>query len=188
VPIVASQSILARRDPPGGTARLLIVTVALYPGSFDPFHLGHLSVVEQAAGAFDEVVVAVLGNPRKESGLFAIAERVRLVDEATAHLPSVRCIASETLAVEVAHQVDASVLIRSAHKERGHERTMSATNRALSGIRTVFIAPDPETRAISSSLVRCLIADGALDAAAALLPPAIRAAVLAFARAHHLVV
>ena len=66
------------------------VGVGLYPGSFDPVHLGHLAVVETATLLFDEVVVAVVANPRKARGLFTVEERLEFVTAATAHLPAVR--------------------------------------------------------------------------------------------------
>ena len=155
---------------------------ALYPGSFDPFHLGHLSVVEQAAAIFDEVVVAVLGNSRKQSGLLPIPDRVRLARHATAHLSNVRCVSSSALTVDLARIEDVEFLVRSGHKEAGHEGTMAVMNQRLSGIRTVFAAPEARTRAISSSLVRDLIARGNIHAAIELVPPQVGRALAMLAR------
>jgi pantetheine-phosphate adenylyltransferase len=149
------------------------VTAVLYPGSFDPFHLGHLNVVEQAAGIFDEVIVGVLGNPRKRSGLFAIADRVRLAEAATEHLRNVRCVWSKGLTIDLARREGADFLVRSGHKESGDESTMAAMNERMSGIRTVFAAADPGTRTISSGRVRDLMARGVTDAAVQLVPPVV---------------
>jgi pantetheine-phosphate adenylyltransferase len=152
------------------------VTIALYPGSFDPVHLGHLSIIERAAGAFDEVVVAVLGNPNKSGGLFSVDERVRLLAEATAQVPRVRVIAHHGLAVDAATSVGASVLLRAAHKDRGDEHTMAATNERLTGVVTVFLPTTPETTWVSSSLVRSAVADGRLGDLASMVPACVRAA------------
>jgi len=65
------------------------VTVALIPGSFDPFHNGHLEVVERATRLFDEVIVAALRNPQKSQPLFDLEERQEMLQESMAHLP--RC-------------------------------------------------------------------------------------------------
>jgi pantetheine-phosphate adenylyltransferase len=146
------------------------VTTALYPGSFDPLHLGHVHVVEQAAGIFDEVVVAVLGNAGKHSGLLAMSDRVRLAKAAFARLGNVRCIGSDGFTVDVARREGAQFIIRSAHKDLAHEHAMAGTNNMMSGIRTVFAKADPTTAAISSTLVRDLVARGEIDRAVHLVP------------------
>lgn len=132
----------------------LAVTVAVYPGSFDPVHHGHLSIVRQAAGVFETVVVAVLDNPDKHAGMFSPAERVRLIEDSVTDLPNVRVVASSGLVVDVAADLGADVLIRAAHKERKRELLMAATNERLSGIPTVFFDVDAATAWVSSTFVR----------------------------------
>ena len=146
------------------------MSVALYAGSFDPIHLGHLDVIEQAARAYGDVVVAVLANSEKSGGMFTPAERVRLVTEATSHLSTVRSLHFYGLTVELARRVGATVLIRAAHKERDKEFSMAAMNLQLAGVPTVFVPASPRTRAISSSLVRQLAAAADLRAAESLVP------------------
>jgi pantetheine-phosphate adenylyltransferase len=147
------------------------VTVALFAGSFDPIHLGHLGVIEHAARAYDDLVVAVLANPDKPGGLFPPPERVRLVAGAVAHLDSVRVTGFHGLTVDLARREGATVLIRAAHKESSSERSMAATNAIISGIPTTLVPGDPSTRAISSSVIRTLVATGELAAARHLVPP-----------------
>ena len=65
------------------------MSTVLYPGSFDPFHLGHLDVVEQATALFGEVVVAVMHNPDKPSGVLSTDQRVSLIAASCSHLPNV---------------------------------------------------------------------------------------------------
>jgi pantetheine-phosphate adenylyltransferase len=139
------------------------VTTALYAGSFDPMHLGHLSVVERAAAIFDEVVVAVLGNPAKTSGRLPIDDRVRLIIESTTHLGNVRTLVHDGLTVDAAARCGADVLVRSGHKERTDERTMAAMNERVSGLRTSFVGAEPGTSWISASLVRDCLARGRID-------------------------
>jgi pantetheine-phosphate adenylyltransferase len=146
------------------------VAVALYAGSFDPIHLGHLDIIVRAAGTFDHVVVGVLGNPEKPRGMFSPEQRVLLVRDATSHLPNVSCQHFHGLAVDLARSVGATVLIRVAHKDRHTELSMMAINIALAGMPTVMFAASFETRTISSSVVRGLMTNGNLTEAAKLVP------------------
>ena len=83
-------------------ATLARVAVALYAGSFDPIHLGHLGVIEHAARTYEQVVVAVVANPEKPAGMFRPEERLRLLTGATAHLPTVRSVQFYGLTVALA--------------------------------------------------------------------------------------
>src|ERR1700722_16568508 len=126
-----------------------VVVIALFPGSFDPFHLGHLAIVEWAAGRYDEVVVAVLSNPEKPAGLFTPEERVRLASLATQHLGNVRCLAFQGVTGKLAEQQNAGVIIRSAHKEADLERSLAVLNKFMSGGIPTEVAPlNPETAEI----------------------------------------
>ena len=78
------------------------MTIGLIPGSFDPFHNGHLEVVERAARIFDEVVVAAIRNPQKSEPLFDLEERREMIAESCAHIASVRIVSISTLLVNVA--------------------------------------------------------------------------------------
>ena len=154
------------------------MTTALYTGSFDPVHLGHVRVIEQAARSFEAVVVAVLGNPAKTSGLLPVAERVRLLEAATAGLDNVTCTAHHGLAVDAAREHGASTLVRSAHKEHRTELEMAAHNERLTGIPTTFISGDPDLTWVSSTVVRRLLADGDADRLRAVVPSAVADALL----------
>lgn len=155
-------------------------TRALYGGSFDPIHLGHLAVIEIAARAHDELVVVVLANPAKPSGLFTPDQRVELLRQSVAHLSNVTVTSYHGLIVDAAEELGAHVLIRSAHKEIRHERSMAAMNATLSGISSSFIVAPASTASISSSTVRTLARAGRLDQAAGLVPEPVATALREF--------
>jgi pantetheine-phosphate adenylyltransferase len=132
------------------------VKVGLFPGSFDPFHNGHLEIVERASHLFDEVVVAALRNPQKSTALFDLEERETMLEEVVAHLPSVRIISMSTLLVNVARDVGASAIVRGlrAVSDFEAEMQMAQMNNHLSGVETIFIPTSPEWSFVASKLVR----------------------------------
>lgn len=156
--------------------------MALYAGSFDPIHLGHLGVVSRASTTYDRVVVGVLANPDKRTGMFRPAERLQLIDEATRHLANVSSQHFDGLTIDLAAKVGATVLVRAAHKEWAKEISMAAMNLHLAGIVTAMIPADLDTSTISSSVVRNLAATGHLQAAIDLVPPCVGDALAARAQ------
>ena len=132
------------------------MTRALYPGSFDPFHNGHLEVVERASRLFDEIVIAGLRNPQKAKGLFDLDSRKCMVEESISHLENVRFISMSKLTVEVARDVEADVIIRGLRvvSDFENELQMAQMNRQLSGIETVFIPTSSSHSFIASRLLR----------------------------------
>jgi pantetheine-phosphate adenylyltransferase len=132
------------------------LTIALYPGSFDPFHNGHLEVVERATQLFDEVVVASMRNPQKAEPLFNIADREEMLAESLAHLPTVRIVAMSTLVVELAREVGATVIVKGlrAVSDFESELQMAQMNRELSGIETLFLPTGSTYAYIASRLIR----------------------------------
>jgi pantetheine-phosphate adenylyltransferase len=129
---------------------------AVYPGSFDPVTNGHLDLMRRASVLFDEVVVSVLRNPGKE-GVFPLARRVSLLQEATRELPRVRVDAFDGLLVDYASQVGARVIVRGlrAVSDFEYEFQMALMNRRLSAeIETVYLMPAEKYTYLSSRLVR----------------------------------
>ena len=162
------------------------MSVAVYPGSFDPITNGHLDVISRAASAFDKIVVGVLANPRKQS-LLSVDERVRIIREALsqvdAPLPSGRIEVQsfDGLTVEFCHAVGAAFIVRGlrAISDFESEMQLAHNNRKLApAVDTVFFMTALEHGYVSSSLVKEIAAFG--GDVSEMIPPA---AVAALARA-----
>jgi pantetheine-phosphate adenylyltransferase len=132
------------------------MTVGLIPGSFDPFHNGHLEVVERAALIFDEIVVAAIRNPQKSASLFELEERQAMIADSTTHIKNVRIVAIATLLVNVARDVNATAIVKGlrAVSDFESELQMAQMNRSLSGVETLFIPTSSNHSFIASRLLR----------------------------------
>ncbi len=132
------------------------MTIAVYPGSFDPVTNGHLDVIKRGSELFDEVIVGVLHNSLK-SPLFSDEERVNMLKEATRHLPNVRIVSFSGLSVDFARKYKAKVIIRGlrAITDFEYELQMAQTNRVLApDVDTTFLTTSLEYAYLSSTTVK----------------------------------
>ncbi len=132
------------------------MTVAVYPGSFDPVHNGHLDIVTRAARVFDVVVVAIANNSEKE-GLFSVSERVEMLRAATTHLRNIQVDVFEGLTVAFAQTRGAGVLVKGlrAVVDFEYELKQASMNQRLApNLDTVFFMTAPAYYFLSSSLIR----------------------------------
>lgn len=130
--------------------------IAIYPGTFDPITNGHLDLVARAEQIFDEVIIAVSDNPRKNP-LFNTQERVAMVDKAVAHIPHVSVESFDDLLVNFVTRKHAKFVIRGlrAVSDFEYEFQLASANRRLdSNVETIFLTPLEANYFISSSLVR----------------------------------
>ena len=138
--------------------------IAVYPGSFDPFTVGHLDIAERASELFDELVIAVVHNPNK-TPMFSLVDRVELVEQtlSEAGLSGIRVVALESgLLVDLCTDVGADVIVKGARSatDVDFEFPMAQINRELTGIETAILISAPELSHVSSSLVRQLAQNG----------------------------
>lgn len=129
---------------------------AVFPGSFDPITLGHLDIIERAAGLFDEVIVVILENSEKKT-MFTMEERMHMIAESTAHLSNVRVDADHILTVAYAKKQDACAIIRGVRsvKDYEYELDIASANQYLEpGIETVLLFSSPKYSYVSSSIIR----------------------------------
>jgi pantetheine-phosphate adenylyltransferase len=128
---------------------------AIYPGSFDPFTNGHLDIVERSCKLFDEVVVAILVNPAKQS-LFSVEEREETIREVVSS-PKIRVDTFDGLLVHYAMSQGATAIIRGirAVSDYEYELQMALMNRRIEPrIETVFLMSTEAYSFVSSRLVK----------------------------------
>lgn len=130
--------------------------IAVYPGTFDPVTNGHIDLIERSLRMFDEVVVAVASNPKKQP-LFSLDERVGMLREATRDCANVVIEGFDTLLVEYLGQKKAVAIIRGlrAISDFEYEMQMALMNRRLnSSVETVFMMPSEEYSYLTSTIVK----------------------------------
>ncbi len=129
---------------------------AVYPGSFDPITNGHIFIAERAASLFDELIVAILVNPAKNSA-FSLEERQQMVQEALSHLGNVTVDSFTGLLVDFLRQRQSRVVIRGlrALSDFEYEFQMAQMNRQLAPeMETLFIVTEAEYSYLSSHAVK----------------------------------
>ena len=134
---------------------------AIFPGTFDPFTVGHASIVERGLPLFDRIVIGVGVNDNKRT-LYTNEERVRNLQEIYANEPRVKVVAYDDLTVDLAKREGATFILRGIRsvKDFEYERDIAAMNERLSGVETVLLFTEPQYMSISSSVVRELLRFG----------------------------
>ena len=132
------------------------MTIALYPGSFDPITNGHIDIATRASRLFEKLVIAIFASPSKNL-TFSIDERVNLAKRAVANLPNVEVKSYSRLTVEFAQQVNAKVMVRGLRMSADFEREfeMAMMNKKLNpDIDLVCFMASQEYQFLSSSLLK----------------------------------
>src|SRR5262249_7825561 len=137
-------------------AKALTSRIAVYPGMFDPVHLGHLDIIRRGSRLFDQLVVGVGINPEK-APLFSAEERVSLLRQVVKRFDNVEGEAFDGLAVRFVREVGAGVMLRGLRTltDMEYEFTMTLTNLSLDNeLETIFLMAKEEYSHVSSTLLR----------------------------------
>jgi pantetheine-phosphate adenylyltransferase len=146
---------------------------AVFPGSFDPVTIGHVSIVMRALPLFDRIVVAIGENTTKRY-MFPLEQRLEWLHRTFNDIPSVETISFHGLTADLCVKLGARHIVRGLRNstDHGNERSIALMNHALRGVETVFLPALPEHAHISSTIVRELMANNA--DVSAFVPAAVR--------------
>lgn len=146
---------------------------AIFPGTFDPFTIGHYNLVMRGLDIFDEIIIGIGVNLSKKT-LFDAGKRIDIIRQAFNNEPRVRVMTYDSLTVDFAASVEAKYILRGLRtvSDFEYEHTIANANRQLNGLETVLLFTETEYSFISSTVVRDLIAYG--KDITAFLPPHVK--------------
>ncbi len=136
--------------------------VAIYPGTFDPFHSGHLEIIRRALGTFDQIIVALGANPEKDT-IFTVEERMDMIRNCIRGNPRIECDQFEGLTVRYAEKRKACAIIRGlrAVSDFEYEFQLALMNRKLSRkIETLFLMTAHRYLYVSSRIIKATLVAG----------------------------
>ena len=135
--------------------------IALFPGTFDPFTVGHESVVNRTLKFMDEVIIGIGVNESKRT-LFSAKDREDMIRELYKHEPRVKVMAYENLTMDFAKEQKADFIVRGIRsvKDFEYEETIADINRQISGVETLLLYTEAQLTSVSSSVVRELYSYG----------------------------
>lgn len=131
---------------------------AIFPGTFDPFTIGHFSVVKRTLSFMDEIVIGIGINENKNT-YFPVERRLEMIQTLYRDEPRINVMAYDCLTIDFAQGVEAEFIIRGIRtvKDFEYEETIADINRKLAGIETILLFTEPELSCISSTIVRELL-------------------------------
>ena len=128
----------------------------IFVGSFNPFTVGHDSIVTRALPLFDRLVIGVVGDQVHKPDMPSAEERIKAIRDLYHDEPRIEVKAYYGLAVEFAKAEGARFIVKGVRsvKDFEYERDQADTNRMLSGVETILLCAEPQYATVSSSLVR----------------------------------
>ena len=128
----------------------------IFVGSFNPFTVGHDSIVRRALPLFDRLVIGVVGDQVHKPGMPSAEERIKAIAELYADDPAIEVKPYYGLAVEFARAENAHFIVKGVRsaKDFEYEREQADVNRQLSGVETILLYAEPQLSSISSTMVR----------------------------------
>ena len=134
------------------------MSIAIFPGTFDPFTIGHDALVRRALNIVDELYIAIGINTEKRT-MLTLEERLERIAALYKDEPRIHVMSYEGLTTDFAQSIGAKFIIRGVRStiDFEYERNIADINRMLTGIDTILLISEPEYAAISSSMVRELV-------------------------------
>ena len=134
---------------------------ALFPGSFDPITLGHVDIIKRALPLFDEIIIAI-GTNAKKNNMFSVEERQSFIRDTFSESDKIKVATYSGLTIDYCKKIYADFILRGLRNPADFEfeKAIAQTNRKLSKIETVFLLTSAETSFISSSIVRDVLRNG----------------------------
>ncbi|MEN9918401.1 MAG: pantetheine-phosphate adenylyltransferase [Bacteroidota bacterium] len=134
---------------------------AIFPGTFDPFTIGHESIVRRGLAIVDEIVISIGINDTKKT-YFALDDRIQMIEYLYKNEPRISVKAYDCLTIDYAKTISAEFIIRGIRSVNDfeYEKTIADMNRKISGIETFVLFTEPEYTHISSTIVRELLRYG----------------------------
>ena len=137
------------------------MTRAIFPGTFDPFTVGHASIVSRALTFINEIVIAIGINESKHTH-FPLEQRKRMISDYYKENPRISVQTYDGLTTDFAREAGANLIVRGIRTVRDfeYEETIADINRQLTGIETILLFTEPELTCVSSTIVRELLSFG----------------------------
>ncbi|MEA2106123.1 MAG: pantetheine-phosphate adenylyltransferase [Bacteroidota bacterium] len=136
--------------------------IAVFPGSFDPFTVGHESIVNRASKLFDKIYIAIGYNAQKDA-FFSLNDKIKFINQVFEDNPTIEITHFEGLTIDLCKKLNANYILRGLRTSADfeYERAIAQVNKAMShGIDTVFFLTMPEHTPINSSIVRDILRHG----------------------------
>lgn len=134
---------------------------AIFPGTFDPFTIGHQSLVKRGLEIVDEIIISIGINEKKQT-YFPLEKRIEAIEKLYKNNPRVKVMSYDSLTVDFAKSTDAQFIMRGIRtvNDFEYEKSIADVNRNLAGVETFILFTEPEHTHISSSIVRELLGYG----------------------------
>ncbi|MFZ7168804.1 MAG: pantetheine-phosphate adenylyltransferase [Bacteroidota bacterium] len=138
-----------------------MMKTAVFPGSFDPIHNGHLEIVQRMLPLFDKIIIAIGINPDKKY-LFSLEQRLNWLEQVFKNESKINITSYHGLTAEFCKQQQAQYMIRGLRNSSDFEfeKAIAQMNKKLGGIETVFVISSPENAPLSSTILRDIIING----------------------------
>jgi len=143
--------------------KIMTKKIALFPGSFDPFTIGHQNIILRAIPLFDEIVIGIGYNSEKSNSFFSLEQRTKWIENVFNEYPQVSVKAYQGLTVDFCKEIGAKFILRGVRNSNDYEfeKSIAQMNTQIAeGIETIILFTAPEHSAVTSTIVRDIFRHG----------------------------